>query len=258
MLRSFPADYSYYNILINANGYFFDETQSSYVSDFKDNFQKRIKIRKRPSSDIDVFKQINIFKEYLPAVNAYQDNFFNDKYIMNIIDAGSNIGLTSLFFLNYYKNVEILCIEPEPENFKVLEFNLMGNNSCKKINGAIWSSTTKIKIAQDFRDKSDWSFRVEETDDENGIQAYSINELVSNYNIKFIDILKIDIEGAEKQVFTSKSSDLNFLNITKCIAIEIHDEFNCREDVYKVLTDYGYTLVESGELTIAINKNLIK
>jgi FkbM family methyltransferase len=252
--------YSYYNILINANGYFFDETQNSYVSDFSDNFQKRIKIRKRPSSDIAVFKQINIYKEYLPAVKAYQDNFFNDKYVMNIIDAGSNIGLTSLFFLDHFKNVDILCIEPELENFKILEFNLLRNNNCKivKINGAIWSSDTKIKIVKDFRDKSDWSFRVEETEDENGIQAHSINQLINNYNIKFIDILKIDIEGAEKQVFTSKYSDLNFLNITKCIAMEIHDEFNCREDIYKVLTDYGYTLVDSGEITIAINKNLIK
>lgn len=252
--------YVYYNILINANGYFFEETPNSYISDFKDTFHKRIQIRKRPSSDSSVFLQINVFKEYLPVVRVYQENFINnDEYCMNIIDAGSNIGLTSLFFLDHFKNTAIICIEPERENFKTLEFNLINNNNCKivKINGAIWSSDTKIKIVNDFRHKSDWSFRVEETEDVNGIQAYSINQLVKNNNIKVIDILKIDIEGSEKQIFTSMESNLDFLKITKCIALEIHDEFNCRDAIYEVLSNFGFVFFNQGELTIGINQKMV-
>ena len=41
-----------------------------------------------------------------------------------IIDVGANIGLFSLFCLQYSKSINILCIEPLPPNFKVLKRNL--------------------------------------------------------------------------------------------------------------------------------------
>jgi hypothetical protein len=70
-----------------------------------------------------------------------------------------------------------------------------------------------------------------------------------------IDILKIDIEGSEKQVFTQVGASLDFLRITRCLVIEIHDEFNCREDIYNILTANHFEISEAGEMTIAINKN---
>ena len=71
-----------------------------------------------------------------------------------------------------------------------------------------------------------------------------------------MDILKIDIEGSEKQIFTSPVANFNFLKSTKCIAIEIHDEFDCREEICNILTDYGFVLFNQGELTIGINQKL--
>lgn len=251
--------YVYYNYLINLNGYLFKETQNTYVTDFKNNFDKRIKLRKNPSSDMEVFKQIFSLKEYLPVVKAYNANFCNEAdYCLNIIDAGSNIGLTSLFFMEYFDRSNIICVEPEVENFRVLEFNLKSTNNSKivKINGAVWSSNCKIKIINDFRDQLDWSFRVEESNSPDAIYAYSINQLINDNDFKIVDILKMDIEGAEKQVFTSSTSNLDFLKITKCIAIEIHDEFDCREDIYNIFNKYGFVLFNEGELTIGINQNL--
>lgn len=165
-----------------------------------------------------------------------------------------------MFFLDYFQNANIICIEPEIENFKILAFNLGGvkkSNKIIKINGAIWSSNCKIKIVNDFRDKSSCSFRVEESDQADAITAYSVNQLIADNDFKILDILKIDIEGSEKQVFTSPTSNLNFLKITKCIAIEIHDEFDCREEIYNVLIEYGFVLHNEGELTIGINQKLI-
>jgi FkbM family methyltransferase len=249
--------YILYDVLIAVDGSVVEETKNSFILDFKTFFTKRVKIRKRPSSDMDVFRQINVFKEYLPVVKTYQEHFFNDKeYVLNIIDAGSNIGLTSLFFLDFFKNAKIICIEPDSENFKTLAFNLNNNYSIIKINGAIWSSNTKIKVVNDFRDKLDWSCRVEETVETSGIQAYSINHLIEANKMQLIDILKIDIEGSEKEIFNLKTSNLDFLKITKCLAIEIHDEFNCRVAIYTILNNYGFSYFEEGELTICINEFL--
>jgi FkbM family methyltransferase len=251
--------FAYYNYLIDLNGYLYEETSNEYITNFKNIFDKRIKLRKSPSSDFEVFKQVYVLKEYLPVVNAYNENFSNkDNYCLNIIDAGSNIGLTSLFFVDFFDSPNIICIEPEQENFRVLEFNLNRNRSSKivKINGAVWSFNCKIKIISDFRDASSWSFRVEESDSSEAISAYSINQLIADNNFEILDILKIDIEGSEKQVFTSTTSNLDFLKITKCIAIEIHDEFDCREEIYNILIEYGFVLHNEGELTIGINEKL--
>ena len=249
--------YEYYNILIQNNGYLAQETNQFYISNFNDLQIKKIKTRKRPSSDIDVFKQVYGWNEYLEVIKLYKQNFKPIENIsLNIVDAGSNIGLTSLYFTDYFKNAIIIAIEPEIENFKILDFNL-SDKKYNKINGAIWKNNGYIKIVKDFRDKLDWSFRVEETHDKNAITAFTINQIMIDYNYKTIDILKIYVEGSEKEIFTSKDSNLDFLKNTKCIAIEIHDEFNCRQDIYKVLTDYGFSFSETGETTIGINKNLI-
>ncbi|WP_310557741.1 FkbM family methyltransferase [Flavobacterium sp.] len=252
--------YVYYNILINSNGNYLSETKSEFVSEINDNFYKCIKTRKKPkSSDLDAFNMIYSKKEYLPIVKVYFENFkIVNETSLNIIDAGSNIGLTSLFFIDYFKKATIVCIEPELENFKILEYNLKNCNDNKvfKINGAVWSTDCNIKIINDFKDKLDWSFRVEETEEDNSIKAFSINTIINTIGFDSIDILKIDVEGSEKQIFDKNSSNLDFLKITKCIAIEIHDFFDCRKQIYDVLDFYGFTYFNEGELTIAYNTNL--
>jgi len=250
--------YIYYNYLINNNGFFKEETKDYFVSNFMNKYAKKIKLRKRPSSDFEVFNQIFGWKEYNAVVNEYKTFFLGSVDSLNIIDAGSNIGLTALFFSEHFEKGRLIAVEPDPENFKVLDYNLQSTVLFKfiKFNAALWPTNTHIKIVKDFRDKSDWSFRVEETEDQNGIKAYSINYLMESENFDFIDILKIDVEGSEKQIFTSANANLDFLNKTKCIAIEIHDEFNCREAIYSVLKSYGFTYINSGELTIGINQRL--
>lgn len=168
--------------------------------------------------------------------------------------------MASLYFLEHFNNANLISIEPELENFKVLQYNLNSTLNSGKIiaiNGGIWSTNSKLKIVKDFRDCSDWAFRVETTNDqENFIQAYTISQLAADNNYKTIDILKIDIEGSEKEIFTSPNSNLNFLKITKVIAIEIHDEFNCRDAIYKVLDQYGFEYIDEKQTTIGFNKFL--
>lgn len=251
--------YILYNYLLNNDGYLKEETATSYTCIFKKNREKTIVLRKNPSSDLAVFNQVYGWLEYQKVVETYQNNFnYKHENELNIIDAGSNIGLTSLYFLDYFKQINLISVEPEKENFKVLQSNLQNiptNCKAEQINGGIWSSDTFLKIVRDFRDQSDWSFRVEETNNPNDIKAYSINTLMKKNSWDCIDILKIDIEGSEKQIFDLQNSDVSFLSKTKCIAIEIHDEFNCRETIYKVLSDYNFTYFNNGELTIGMNQN---
>ena len=247
----------YYFHLINFNGFLKQENDNNFVSNYPD-FEALIKLRKRPSSDLNVFAQIYQYQEYKPLVETFQKHFTNDK-ILNIIDAGSNIGLTSVYLSKYFPNSNFITIEPDTSNFDNVTYNLEANGiqNAVIIKGGLWSKNTNLKLVNDFRDKNDWSIRVEETKEVGNLKAFSVNYLMEKNQFETIDILKIDIEGSEKEVFTGSNADVSFLSKTKCIAIEIHDEFDCREAINQILTRYNFKFFESGELTIGINQNLI-
>lgn len=247
--------YFLYMHLITSNGTIIEETEEYYEIKFVKNKEFIFRLRKKPSSDVLVFNQVFGYKEYEPVVKTYLENFKTNN-VVNIIDAGANIGTATMYFMDTFNNVKIVSIEPEKHNFNSLLFNLKNQDSCIKLNAGIWSRDANLKIINDFRDKSDWAFRVIETDDKEGIPSFSLNTIQQKFNFEYIDILKIDVEGSEKEIFTSINTDLSFLNKTKIIAIEIHDEFKCREDIYKVLTQYGFTYMDYAESTIAINQRL--
>lgn len=250
--------YTYFNYLILFNGTLTEDSEKVLTTTFRRSTAFKLKMRKFPSSDLKVFEQVYFWNGYSCVLECYRKNYSDPGKILNIIDCGSNIGLTSLYFLESFPNSRLLAIEPEKENFALMNFNLDNSiwPNIEKLNGAVWSSNSKIKILKDFRDQSDWSFRVEETKEENSVEAFSIDYLIKAYKFNIIDILKIDIEGAEAELFTSPNSNLDFLKITKCLAIEIHDEFNCRSEIERILKDYGFILFNWSELTIGYNQNL--
>jgi hypothetical protein len=47
------------------------------------------------------------------------------------------------------------------------------------------------------------------------------------------------------------------LSITEILAIEIHDEFNIREEIFDVLRAHGFLLFNSNETTIALNESIL-
>ena len=58
-----------------------------------------------------------------------------------------------------------------------------------------------------------------------------------------IDILKLDIEGAEKEVFSS--STLSLLERTRIIFIEVHDflKYGCSENLFSAIKEYNYSKI---------------
>lgn len=246
----------YYFHLIYFNGFLKQENEKDFISNYPD-FGVTIKIRKRPSSDLNVFAQIYQYNEYKPLVETFQKHFKNTKNL-TVIDAGSNIGLTSVYLSKYFPDSNFIAIEPDSLNFESVTYNLETNGikNAVKIKGGLWSRNSNLKIVKDFRDKNDWSIRVEETNEESDLKAFSIPYLMQEHKLDVIDILKIDIEGSEKEVFTGLNADVSFLAKTKCIAVEIHDEFDCREAIYKILKEHNFDFFESGELTIGINTKL--
>ena len=214
-------------------------------------------LRDQEHSDYEVFKQIFNFKEYNVVLNLIDFNLNVQKEKI-IIDAGANVGYTSVFFSQYLSNVKIYGIEPSKSNFDMYQKNvslLSYSENVTIYNRALSEkANSKYIIEREYGDKKDWAITTKE--DEGGeIKGITINEIISENNLEYISLLKIDIEGAERFIF-KRGQDVSFLKITQVVAIEIHDEFNIRDEIYTVLQSNGFFLFEVSETTIGLNKNI--
>ncbi len=190
------------------------------------------------TADLTTFREIFLREEY--KLDLPQS--FHPKVI---VDAGANIGFTSVFLAHRYPDATIYSLEPEPLNFNLLQKNTAGYPNIKAIHAAVWHEDGVIEIT----DKGFGlrGFMAEEsTGKGNRVTAISIGSLVKHYSIKAIDILKIDIEGSEKEVF---SNDTGWLAITTCLVIEIHDRMKpgCSDAVFRALQPYHFSKTVRGE-----------
>lgn len=168
-----------------------------------------------------------------------------------IIDAGANIGFTTLFFANKYPNAKIISIEPNDANFEYLVANTKSYPTITPIKSALWHKKELIQVVD--RGYGDRGFMIEKNDEGNSLQALSINDLLDTYQLQHIDILKIDIEGSEKEVF-SENYD-RWLSITKCLVIELHDRMKpgCSQAVFSAILRYDFSFSIKGENLVFIN-----
>ena len=171
--------------------------------------------------------------------------------INTMIDLGANIGLSSVYFKKYYPNCKIVAVEPAFGNFQQLKLNT--GNKVQLLNNAIWTIDTMLYLVNDFRDGKDWSKSVTTTQQE--IPLEKVNSVTLSYIIEqyfeteLIDLLKIDIEGSEKNLFQDDSF-VQLLNRVKVISIEIHDEFECRQQICDTLSSKGFKWFNDKSLVI--------
>jgi FkbM family methyltransferase len=161
-----------------------------------------------------------------------------------IIDAGANIGLTSVWFANQYPEARIIAIEPEPDNVRMLRKNTERYPNISVIPAALWNRATTLTM--DYSANSTAGWKVMEA--AGNVRTVSIPEVMEMFQLRHVDLLKVDIEGAEKEVFESSSG---WINSVDTIAIELHDRFKagCAEAVFGATPNF-LRQRDRGELAI--------
>lgn len=201
----------------------------------------------RPGTvDISTFREIFLRKEY--ALDLPES--FKPKLI---IDAGANIGFTTLFFLNRYPGSTIISLEPDPGNFKLLKKNSAGYSGLRPIQKALWHHEGFIEVFDQGYGLRGFTVG-DAREPGTGLPATTIRELLKTSQFTQIDILKIDIEGSEKEVF---EADTTWLSRTRCLVIELHDRMKpgCSAAVFKAIAQYNFEFSIRGENLIFVNKD---
>jgi FkbM family methyltransferase len=236
--------------LINTCKYF---TKRVFV---KENTLLRIKIKdwqypiylRNKTSDINIFYQIFIAEE----LNFYKSS---RPSLNRIIDLGANIGLSSIFFLSRFNSVEVVCIEPEDSNFDILNKNLGFLNNVKLLKNGIHSNRATLFIIDPGKGKDAYYLSEIDSDDKiNSIDCITINDIMELMNWIAVDLIKMDIEGAEKDVILNTQIK-SWSQITKILALEIHDfkVRNTHEEIINKLSTEFQNKSNSGEYTLFYN-----
>lgn len=143
------------------------------------------------------------------------NGFLSTKNNPVIFDCGSNIGISVLYYKSKYPNAKITAFEPDPNIIQVLRRNIIKNkvDDVMVIDAAVW---TKNGEAQFFCEGADGSrLTPASVPGTVTVKTVSLNDLI----IGEIDLLKLDIEGAEYDVILSIAQKLNLI---KNIVIEYH------------------------------------
>ena len=173
-----------------------------------------------------------------------------------IVDAGANIGMASLYFATKYPHARIIAIEPETSNFAMLAQNVAAYPNILPIQAALWNRDGEIGVNTPGSFESPLSkvgFVVREGQGV-PVRAITIRTLMREIGIQSIDILKVDIEGAEKEVFES----CDWMDTINCLMIELHDRFRPGSSAVVNAVTEGFLLSMHGETTVYIRKSCLR
>lgn len=186
-------------------------------------------------SDLAVCHQVFEEHEYSYSCN---------RTVTTIVDAGANIGCSAVYFAEIFPNARILSIEPSSENFELLRKNTSHLPQVECIHAALWPRTVELGIID--RGLGAWAFQACENFANSApspwierIKGITLNDLLEPRNLATIDILKVDIEGGEREVFADGPNLLKNVNV---FIVETHDRWNpgCTRTIYEATREFDY------------------
>ena len=218
--------------------------------------------------------KISINNENLQLLHRYNpDNLFYSDILINnlkffqkrnkidiqsIVDLGANIGTMSINLAKEFQNVKIVCVEGSKNNFEILKKNLkIQNFNCENIyieNRIIGPKNRTVFFSSGLGEKSQIiseeikNFKSLSTSQKIEVSEniIELEEIIKRYDIKSLDFLKVDIEGAEIYLFDS------IINIKpKLIVMEYNYQkmdLNIQINFYKKLLNLEYEFFEEKSL----------
>lgn len=194
----------------------------------------------RDQADKSVWTEIFKLREYRQAEEIIKES----KKI--ILDIGAHAGFFALYCRALNSKTPIICVEPEPENIKILNRHLEINDThgvmVEPSALAEKSGKRELFISPD----SSFHFLLsdgEKTDSKIIVNCLSLKDLRKKYKIDRIDIMKMDIEGGEYELIQHWSKD-EWSAIDNLI-MEYHDYRNNKHKILKqILNENGFSVEE--------------
>lgn len=189
---------------------------------------------------------------------------FEGKIYPIILDIGSHHGESLKFFKEISPNAHVYCFEPDPESYAILKKNfpdhsdlynlavsdIIGHesfyrnpishtNSLYKVN---LESNDSIKIQQEKETKT--SEFLDVVNQPIIVSSSTLDTIISDHKIDQIDLLKIDVQGAETKVLNGARNILHMVNsiVVEVAFFDFYEKSNNFSDIENTLIPAGFNL----------------
>lgn len=146
--------------------------------------------------------------------------------ITTIIDAGANIGISAVYFKWQYPHARITCFEPNPEAFAFLQKNIAQNNlhDIRALPYALGSQKGDIALFRDHSVKASTNTSTMQppgySKKKSPVLSVPLRRL-SDFIDAPVDLLKMDIEGAEGDVLHDLE-ETKKISLVRMMILEYH------------------------------------
>ena len=155
------------------------------------------------------------------------------KRVAVVVDLGAHIGLTSLWLSVRYPDAVFIAVEPSHANAALLNANFSQN----KINGHVMrAAISDWDGCGLFADAPQSNLgRLSQAGDA-GVVVMSCESLLRMFQVDRVSVLKMDVEGAERNILLHSGS---WLAQVDCIVAEFHPDVASCSDIIGHLSSYG-------------------
>jgi FkbM family methyltransferase len=206
------------------------------------------KIRVRANdSDLVMFEQVFVRRDYEFDIGFEPTT---------IVDAGANAGYASLYFHRKYPEARITAIEPDSENCETLRFNTGTIPKIHALNAGLWSNREPLVVVDAGTPKCMISLKPAAHPGPGNIDGYGVCDIMRMMDTEVIDLLKLDIEGGELELFSANF--LPWITKVRVIIIELHDRLRpgCAAAFYSAIRDLRFTQQQRGDTVMIVNEDL--
>jgi FkbM family methyltransferase len=195
-----------------------------------------------PPSEVRLSSGVSLVARRRDAVPLYEQ-FGLDSYgvtlhepIGSILDLGANVGFAAVSLAARHPGAHLVCVEPDPESFALLERNLALNHiEAAVYRAAVVGEPGRYAVASGAAPASNRVFRSAAGE----IDGITVGEALGRAGLERVDLMKIDIEGAEAGVFADAR---DWAPRVRAIIAELHAPYGVA-DADALLALHGFELV---------------
>ena len=176
------------------------------------------------------------------------------------IDVGSNVGWYALFLAQEAGTAvatRILAVEPQPEIFDRLIYNIRQNPSStiKAVDCAVADKTGELTLFLDPRNRGEASLKIVNSSQTDAIRvpAVTLIELLNREGLAQVDAIKLDVEGAEDLVLDPFFRDAP-ANLYPALFIIANVPERWQTDVIGLLTSKGYRQILETKMNLVFER----
>lgn len=181
-------------------------------------------VLRRGNSDMECFREIFQNGDYrIDHLGAVKDRIARHyNAILSsgrspvIIDGGANVGASAIWFTKEYPDARVIAVEPDAENFRLLALNTAACKNVERVRAALGAEPGFVEVTE--ADGLGWAVQTKRAD--SGLPIRTIGELQAAIPDGKMFLVKIDIEGFESDLFSSR---LEWIDEAYVVIVEPHD-----------------------------------